>query len=101
MSTINLKQIQEDTKAAIEVERAKALCATITPEIARGLAANVDWLMRNIVSDLQFADGDEETVDITLDMQAAQKMPASLATTAKALVEYAELLEVLDKARAA
>lgn len=101
MSEILMKQIQEDTKAAIEVERAKALCATITPEIARGLAANVDWLMRNMVSDLQFAEDDDETVDITLGLESARQLPASLSTSSKALLEYAELLEALDKASAA
>lgn len=91
--------MKERVETAVELEQTMAACRTMTPELLKGLALNCDWLLRRCFADLELADEDE---DDALHLSAAntKKLVPCLATTAKALREFAELLAGLDAFRA-
>jgi hypothetical protein len=67
--------------------RASAARMNITPTILRGLAESADLLVRSCILD----------IEITLPLGTTKKLVPSMAVTARALRDFAELLEAIGK----
>jgi hypothetical protein len=79
--------------------RASAARMNITPTILRGLAESADLLVRSCILDIEISDdGDNDDDDgLTLPLGTTKKLVPSMAVTARALRDFAELLEAIGK----
>ena len=95
-------------ETAVELEQTMAACRTLTPALLNGLADNCDWLLRRCFFDLEFADEENDDDDdefggdyaLQLSPASTRKLLPYLATTAKGLRDFAELLSGLEAFRA-